>query len=45
MEPRQIKQELDDAHELLNQASMARLAYIGVDGLPRVVPIGIFWTG
>ena len=24
---------------------MARLAYNGLDGLPRVVPIGIFWTG
>ncbi|MFC1404971.1 MULTISPECIES: pyridoxamine 5'-phosphate oxidase family protein [Streptacidiphilus] len=45
MEPEQIAQELADAHELLGQASMARLAYIGLDGRPRVVPIGIFWTG
>ncbi|MFE6937616.1 pyridoxamine 5'-phosphate oxidase family protein [Streptomyces chartreusis] len=45
MDPRQIEQELDDAHELLDQASMARLAYNGLDGLPRVIPIGIFWTG
>ncbi|MFJ2008208.1 pyridoxamine 5'-phosphate oxidase family protein [Streptomyces chartreusis] len=45
MDPRQIAQELADAHELLDQASMARLAYNGLDGLPRVIPIGIFWTG
>ncbi|MGW6056719.1 pyridoxamine 5'-phosphate oxidase family protein [Streptomyces sp. NPDC055189] len=45
MDPEQIAQELADAHELLSQASMARLAYNGPDGLPRVIPIGIFWTG
>ncbi|MGV9886965.1 pyridoxamine 5'-phosphate oxidase family protein [Streptomyces sp. NPDC003395] len=45
MNPEQIAQELADAHELLSQASMARLAYNGLDGRPRVVPIGIFWTG
>ncbi|WCE01872.1 pyridoxamine 5'-phosphate oxidase family protein [Streptomyces sp. HUAS 31] len=45
MDPKQIEQELADAHELLDQASMARLAYNGLDGLPRVIPIGIFWTG
>ncbi|MEU1488063.1 pyridoxamine 5'-phosphate oxidase family protein [Streptomyces sp. NPDC005752] len=45
MDPKQIAQELSDAHELLSQASMARLAYNGLDGLPRVIPIGIFWTG
>ncbi|MEU6673968.1 pyridoxamine 5'-phosphate oxidase family protein [Streptomyces sp. NPDC046925] len=45
MDPEQIAQELADAGELLNQASMARLAYNGPDGLPRVIPIGIFWTG
>ncbi|MFC7328561.1 pyridoxamine 5'-phosphate oxidase family protein [Marinactinospora rubrisoli] len=45
MDRKQIAQELADAHELLSQASMARLAYNGLDGLPRVVPIGIFWTG
>ncbi|POX55795.1 pyridoxamine 5-phosphate oxidase [Streptomyces sp. Ru71] len=45
MNPEQIAQELADAHELLSQASMARLAYNGLDGLPRVIPIGIFWTG
>jgi hypothetical protein len=45
MDPEQIAQELADAGQLLNEASMARLAYNGLDGLPRVVPIGIFWTG
>lgn len=37
MDPRHIEQELADAHELLNQASMARQAYNGLDGLPRVL--------
>lgn len=45
MDPKQIAQELADADELLSRASMARLAYNGLDGLPRVIPIGIFWTG
>ncbi|MZD10549.1 pyridoxamine 5-phosphate oxidase [Streptomyces sp. SID5785] len=45
MDREQIEQELTDAEALLRQASMARLAYLGPDGLPRVVPIGIFWTG
>jgi hypothetical protein len=45
MDLKEIEQELADAHELLSQASMARLAYNGLDGRPRVIPIGIFWTG
>ncbi|HEY3869175.1 MAG TPA: pyridoxamine 5'-phosphate oxidase family protein [Actinocrinis sp.] len=45
MDSEQIARKLADAHELLSQASMARLAYNGPDGRPRVVPIGIFWTG
>jgi hypothetical protein len=45
MDSREIDQELAAGHELLNSASMARLAYNGLDGRPRVVPIGIFWTG
>jgi hypothetical protein len=24
---------------------MARLAYAGLDGLPRVIPVGFYWTG
>lgn len=45
------RQDIDDelagtgAQELLASTSMARLAYIGEDGTPRVIPIGFFWTG
>jgi Pyridoxamine 5'-phosphate oxidase len=34
-----------DAQELLADSPLARLAFAGVDGLPRVVPIGFFWDG
>jgi hypothetical protein len=30
---------------LLSTASLARLAYLGPDGTPRVIPIAFFWTG
>lgn len=33
-----------DAQKLL-AGSMARLAYIGHDGFPRVIPVGFYWTG
>ena len=33
------------AIELLEKAPMARLAYTGIDGFPRVIPIGFYWTG
>ena len=33
------------AQELLQSGIPARLAYTGVDGFPRVVPIGFHWTG
>lgn len=45
------RQEIDDelattgAQELLASTSAAHLAYIGKDGTPRVVPVGLFWTG
>jgi hypothetical protein len=45
------RQEIDDelattgAQELLASTSAAHLAYIGIDGAPRVVPVGYFWTG
>jgi glycine/D-amino acid oxidase-like deaminating enzyme len=45
------RQELDrelgqpDARELLEDARLARLAYNGPDGLPRVVPVGFHWNG
>lgn len=44
------KQELDrelghpGAQKLLS-GSMARLAYNGRDGFPRVIPVGFYWTG
>jgi len=33
-----------EAQKLLS-GSMARLAYNGPDGLPRVIPTGVYWTG
>ena len=33
-----------DARKLLS-GSMARLAYNGHDGFPRVIPVGFYWTG
>ena len=33
------------ARELLGSAIPARLAYNGLDGFPRVVPIGFLWNG
>ena len=33
------------ARELLESATLARLAYNGPDGLPRVIPIGFYWNG
>ena len=45
------RQELDQelrqagAEELLQSAQLARLAYAGGDGFPRVIPIGFHWDG
>jgi nitroimidazol reductase NimA-like FMN-containing flavoprotein (pyridoxamine 5'-phosphate oxidase superfamily) len=45
------REELDrelgqaDAIELLESAQLARLAYNGQDGSPRVIPIGFHWNG
>lgn len=33
------------SQELLGSSIPARLAYVGVDGEPRVIPIGFVWTG
>jgi len=33
------------AQELLCSTAMARLAYNGLDGLPRVIPVGFYWNG
>jgi hypothetical protein len=30
--------------ELLESSVLARLAYVGLDGSPRVVPVGFLWT-
>ncbi len=47
MKPDQIKQALHDplGQELLHADFPARLAYIGLDGSPRVIPIGFYWNG
>jgi hypothetical protein len=37
--------ELPLAQHLLTRATLARLAYLGPDALPRVVPLGFFWNG
>jgi uncharacterized protein YndB with AHSA1/START domain len=34
---------LPEAGELLRHGALARLAYNGLDGLPRVVPVGFLW--
>jgi nitroimidazol reductase NimA-like FMN-containing flavoprotein (pyridoxamine 5'-phosphate oxidase superfamily) len=33
------------AKKLLQTATLCRLAYNGLDGLPRVIPIGFYWNG
>jgi hypothetical protein len=33
------------SQEPLRSSIPARLAYVGVDGEPRVIPIGFLWTG
>jgi len=33
------------AQELLTSAIPARVAYTGLDGFPRVVPMGVHWNG
>ena len=33
------------AQELLHSAALARLAYTGQDGFPRVIPMGFHWNG
>jgi nitroimidazol reductase NimA-like FMN-containing flavoprotein (pyridoxamine 5'-phosphate oxidase superfamily) len=45
MDPRELQAELEPAEEILRTATLARLAYDGIDGTPRVVPIGFLWTG
>ncbi len=33
------------AQRLLNSTELARLAYVGRDGTPRVIPVGFVWNG
>ena len=46
MKADELAQELGhpEAQKLLS-GSMARLAYNGPDGFPRVIPTGFYWTG
>ena len=45
MDAAELKAELDPAAEILRTATVACLAYDGIDGTPRVIPIGFLWTG
>jgi hypothetical protein len=47
MRHEQVVEELAKpiAQELLHSSIPARLAYVGVDGDPRVVPVGFQWDG
>ena len=47
MHPQEITDELahPGARNLLDSATLVRLAYDGSDGFPRVIPIGFYWNG
>jgi nitroimidazol reductase NimA-like FMN-containing flavoprotein (pyridoxamine 5'-phosphate oxidase superfamily) len=47
MDPDQIRGAMEDpvAQRLLTSANPARPAYIALDGMPRVVPVGFHWNG
>jgi hypothetical protein len=47
MDREEVAHVLSDpvAQRLLHSPLLARLAYNGADGTPRVVPIGYLWTG
>jgi hypothetical protein len=47
MKTKDVASELNHpgAQELLASATVARLAYTGKDGFPRVIPIGFHWNG
>ena len=47
MDQEKINQVLNDplGQDLLRTNSLARLAYPGGDGYPRVIPIGFYWNG
>ncbi len=45
MQQHEIDTELSDANDLLDATSSAHLAYVGRDGTPRAIPVGVYWTG
>src|ERR1700712_3969325 len=47
MQQAQVIQVLNDplAQQLMSSNTPARLAYNGLDGFPRAIPIGFFWNG
>jgi len=45
MDQRDIDTELADAAALLDASSTVHLAYTAQDGMPRVAPVGFWWTG
>jgi Pyridoxamine 5'-phosphate oxidase len=47
MDAQELAHELHHptSQELLRSGSLARLAYNGQDGFPRVIPIGFYWNG
>jgi len=47
VDPQEITEELEHpgARNLLDSATLLRLAYNGSDGFPRVIPIGFYWNG
>jgi hypothetical protein len=47
VEAAEVSRVLDDplAQRLLRSGIPARLAYTGLDGFPRVVPMGFYWNG
>jgi hypothetical protein len=45
MTDQELNAELDPAAEVLRTATLVRVAYDGLDGSPRVVPMGFLWTG
>jgi hypothetical protein len=45
MEREELISELGEAKELVASTSMAHLAYAAIDGTPRVVAVGVYWTG
>jgi hypothetical protein len=45
MTTQELNAELEPAAELLRDATLLRIAYDGIDGTPRVVPMGFLWTG